>query len=113
VHSSNVIFVPGPMHPDLFDGETPIMIPAKRPDVYEITVGYVVTRKRIRDSVQVCVAAYNKKDAEKAALEEAEDQAGSDVDDFEIEEVEKLDRDPKPHELEELTARQRVAEGRD
>lgn len=29
MNDSNVFYVPGPMHPDLFDGETPIMLPVK------------------------------------------------------------------------------------
>lgn len=114
MHSSNMVFVPGPMHPDLFGGETPIMIPVKAPNVYEVKVGFTRTVTRTEsDSMEICLAAYTKDEAKKAALEQAEEDASSDEDDFEIESIEKLNREPTRDELDGMSARQRVAEGRD
>lgn len=41
----NTTFVPGPLHPDLFDGETPMLLPMPvQPGCYEVEVCWTVTR---------------------------------------------------------------------
>lgn len=94
---SELVCVPGPMHPDMFDGETPILVPlTKPPKVYEVAVSYTVTERETR---RIRVAANHKREAMAAAVAEAEDQADDNEDDFEAEHIQALDRAPNDSEL--------------
>lgn len=100
------LYVPGPLHPDLFGGETPLMVPLQEvPRVYGVEVGFTVTT---RESVRLDVAATSEEEAARLALEQAEDQAAEDEDDFDVEDVEALDADPSDKQLQAWIARREV-----
>lgn len=89
--------VPGPLHPDMFDGETPILMPLKNPpNAYEVWVSFSVVMRGTR---MVRVAAHNKSEAERAAVELLERDASSNEDNFEAEGAERLERPPNDYEL--------------
>lgn len=82
--------IPGPNHPDLFDGETPMMLPLDKPlAAYQVRVTYTVTE---RESATVMVAARNAKEAARIAIDRVEGRADDNERDHDIEEVERLDR---------------------
>ncbi|MEX0732874.1 MAG: hypothetical protein WED00_05835 [Aquisalimonadaceae bacterium] len=106
--------VPGPMHPDFFDGETPMLVPAPvRVHVFKVTVGYTVREYRSTDHEviaatveEACRRAVSVAESE-ADLYSAEDGA----EDFEAEDVDVIDRIPTPEELAEWWEDQEEAEG--
>lgn len=107
--SSELVCVPGPMHPDMFDGETPILVPlAKPPKVYEVAVSYTVTERETR---RIRVAANNKREAMAAAVAQAEEQADDNEDDFEAEHIQALDCAPNDSELTAWQARRGGVKG--
>lgn len=94
------------MHPDMFDGETPILVPLKNPPrAYEVWVSYRVIEHNSR---AVRVAARNKAEAMQAAVELVERSACDNEDDFEAQSVSPLERAPTDSEL---TAWQERQEG--
>lgn len=98
------LYVPGPMHPDLFDGETPIQLPVEIPPrLFQVEVSFSVTKRRSR---RVTLAATSEAEAARVAVEWAEDDADDSEDDFEVEEVEDLATEPGDEELQAWLARQ-------
>lgn len=88
----DVVLVPGPMHPDMFDGETPIMVPVKRPKVYDVRITFTQY-----ESVKYSIAAHSEEAAGDAALELAEGQ--EEGEDFEVDDIDLLARAPTDEEL--------------
>lgn len=98
-HDTAVAYVPGPLHPDLFGGETPITIPLRAGDlkVFQVRVSWLECH---RDSCRITVAAPNENAAAQAALQHAEDQDPfHDGDDYEVETCDRLDRLPTEEEV--------------
>ncbi len=65
--TAQTIFIEGPMHPDLFDGETPIMMAVpidEACDVFSVGVEYSIT-----DEEYCTVLAANEKEASDIATE--------------------------------------------
>lgn len=102
--STQHLFVPGPLYPDLFDGETPILLPVdKPPKVYRVAVTYSVIERNTR---LITVAANSEKEAVRQAIAEAE-KAGDDEEfDHDAEYVDKLDTEPTATQLQTWLARQ-------
>lgn len=81
--------IPGPLHPDLFDGETPIRVPIGLPlKVYQVAVTYVVHEN---ERQTVMLAARNHQEASRLALTLAESRADENEDDFDVEDCQELD----------------------
>lgn len=101
------LYVPGPLHPDMFDGETPILVPLKNPPrAYEVRVSYRVIE---HDSRAVRVAARNKTEAMQAEVELLERNACNNEDNFEAQSASPLERAPTDSELTAWQARQEGA----
>lgn len=101
--NQQTVCVPGPLHPDLFDGETPIMQSVSGPRVYAVQVECVVHEK---DRRRVEVAASSQEEATHTAMMLAEeDTFGDEVEAVGVDEVETLDRAPSKNELEAWKAR--------
>lgn len=97
-HDTAVAYVPGPLHPDLFGGETPITIPVKAGDlkVFQVRVSWL---ECYRDYQHITVAAPNENAAQQAALQYAEErELGEDAEDYEVEGCDRLDRLPTEEE---------------
>lgn len=91
------VCLPGPLHPDMFDGEAPIMEPvAKLPRVYEVAVSYTVCE---RNTLRLFVAASSEREARAIGLAEVEASASDDEGDFEVEGARVVERAPREDEL--------------
>ncbi|KAB7624350.1 hypothetical protein [Alkalilimnicola sp. S0819] len=101
------IYIPGPLHPDLFGGETPVMLPSDAPKVFRVEVSYLVAERRSRT---VTVAAANRTEGARLAVQAVEDRAHEDDHDHEVDDIEALDRAPTTEEMEAWKARRRVAQ---
>lgn len=76
------IYIPGPMHPDLFDGETPIMVPGEF-SLFDVDISWTVTE--IFEET-FTVAALNEEDAAQLARKAAEHH--NEGDGFEVQSIE-------------------------
>lgn len=83
------IYEPGPMHPDLFDGETPIMVPRKL-RAYRVPVKYHIPVVEF-ESDTVVVFANDAEEAERIAIEVVKERADVDAEEFEAEDADELD----------------------
>lgn len=100
------IMVPGPLYPDLFDGETPIMVPVKaRVYQVELTFAYLEWTRGT-----VFVLAYDENDAEKAAVDRLECEE-EDACEIEVDCIDPLDRTPTEDELHWFKQRRASREG--
>jgi len=87
---TDAALIPGPSHPDMFDGESPIMLPLDKPlQAYEVSVTYLVTE---HESRTVVVAARNEEEAARLAQQRVEDHACEEDHDHDVEMVTLLDR---------------------
>ena len=81
--------VPGPLYPDLFDGETPVMVPPESPlQAYAVEVSYIRHSCRLK---YLTVAAPSEDDACAIALALAKREADENEDDHAIDAVEELE----------------------
>lgn len=110
--TEQTILVPGPPHPDLFDGETPTMVPAPTMvRAFLVTVSYSVRRFQ-RSDVEVIAAS--EEEACRLAVAKMGRDAGDydgdeEADDFEADDVEELERGPTRDELYEWWDHQEAA----
>lgn len=95
---SNRIVIPGPLHPDFFDGETPIMETVEMAgQLYQVTVTWT---EWDTDEARICVFAGSEAEACQVAIQRAEDRHGHErAEDFDAHHVEVLDRAPRDEEL--------------
>lgn len=95
----------GHTHPDLFDGETPLLIEIAVEDdlkVYEVTVGYVIP-----ESVTVTVVADSESFAIAQAYEVAEHRADPEAEEFDVQVCDlKEEEDPSETQLKNFYAYQ-------
>lgn len=102
--SASAMLVPGPNHPDLFDGESPVMLPLEKPvKAFQVRVTYAVTE---RESATVMVAARNAEEAQRIAIGRVEGRADDNEHDHDVEDVEALTRPATASELRAWLARQ-------
>lgn len=98
------LVIPGPLHPDLFDGATPVMVPLDKPlRAYEVEVAYAVTE---RESRTVMVAAHNEEEAARSAVERVEATACDTDHDHDAESIRALARPVTAAEARAYLARQ-------
>jgi hypothetical protein len=97
--NTDPVCLPGPLHPDLFDGETPVMLPVKRPPkLYRVEVIYLIPE------AETCtVAAQNEQEAMSHAL--ADVKSDTDGHSYEVVDVKPLSREPSEEQLRAWSAR--------
>lgn len=93
--NARTLCIPGPMHPDLFNEATPIMLPVATPSrTYEVTVTYMVPEEKT-----VIVAARNETEACAIGLENVKRLADYDAEHFDVGDCEALPFEPTDQQL--------------
>lgn len=89
----DTVYIDGPLHPDLFDGETPVKVPVQAKH-YKVDVEYSADVRVLRDG-SVRLLAADRAEAERLAVETvgkgSADPDESDVEDVEVVDVVELD----------------------
>lgn len=102
--SDAAMLVPGPNHPDLFDGESPVMLALDKPiKAFEVRVSYAVTE---HESRTVMVAARNAEEAARIAVDRVESRGDDNDHDHDAEDVRALSRPATAAELRAWLARE-------
>lgn len=104
---TNRVVVPIGMHPDLFDGETPVYEEIELAgQLYEVAVSW---REWDTDQRGICVFAGSEAEAVAVAVQRAEARYGHErTEGFEAQYVRILDREPRDEELADYHERQEV-----